>query len=214
MSMIKVEKFEVNPLRENSFVLSDETGEAVLIDPGFFYREEKREVKEYIAGNNLKPIKIANTHCHFDHIMGVEFIRSEFDIPFCAHTDDSFWVEKATEQGNMYGFEMKPVSAIDEFLVEKEYLNFGNSQLEIIHIPGHSPGHVVFYSEKDKFLIAGDVLFYGSIGRTDLPGGDYDTLISSIKSKLFLLPDDTKVYCGHGPETTLGFEKTNNPFLT
>ncbi len=212
--MIKVEKFVVNPLAENSFVLSDETGESVLIDPGFFYREEKREIKEYIADNNLKPVKIINTHCHFDHIMGVEFIRSEFNVLFCAHADDSFWVEKATEQGNMYGFEMKPVASIDEFLVEKEYVNFGNSQLEIIHIPGHSPGHVVFYSKEDNFLIVGDVLFYGSIGRTDLPGGDYATLISNIKSKLFLLPDETKVYCGHGQETTLGFEKTSNPFLS
>ena len=212
--MIKVEKFVVNPLGENSFVLSDETGESIFIDPGFFYREEKREIKEYIADNNLKPVKIANTHCHFDHIMGVEFIRNEYNIPFCAHADDSFWVEKATEQGNMYGFEMKPISPINEFLVEKEYVKFGNSQLEIIHIPGHAPGHVVFYSKEDKILIAGDVLFYGSIGRTDLPGGDYETLISNIKSKLFLLPDDTKVYCGHGPETTLGFEKSSNPFLT
>ncbi len=212
--MIKVEKFVVNPLAENSFVLSDETGESVLIDPGFFYREEKREIKEHIADNNLKPVKIINTHCHFDHIMGVEFIRSEFDIPFCAHSDDSFWVKKATEQGNMYGFDMKPVLPINEFLVEKEFVRFGNSQLEIIHIPGHSPGHVVFYCEQDKFLFAGDVLFYGSIGRTDLPGGDYDTLISNIKKKLFSLPDETKVYCGHGPETTLGFEKTSNPFLS
>ena len=212
--MIKVEKFVVNPLAENSFVLSDETGESIFIDPGFFYREEKREIKEYIADNNLKPVKITNTHCHFDHIMGVEFIRAEFGVPFCAHADDSFWVEKATEQGNMYGFEMSPVAAIDEFLVEKEYVRFGNSKLEIIHIPGHSPGHVVFYSQEDKLLIAGDVLFYGSIGRTDLPGGDYDTLISNIKNKLLALHDDVKVYCGHGQETTIGFEKTTNPFLT
>ena len=212
--MIKVEKFVVNQLAENSFVLSDETGESVFIDPGFFYREEKREIKEYIAKNKLTPVKIANTHCHFDHLMGVEFIRNEYNIPFCAHTNDSFWVEKATEQGNMYGFDMKPVSPINEFLVEKEYIKFGNSQLEIILIPGHSPGHVVFYSKEDKFLIAGDVLFYGSIGRTDLPGGDYITLISNIKEKLFSLPDDTKVYCGHGQETNLGFEKANNPFLT
>ena len=211
--MIKVEKFVVNPLGENSFVLSDETGESVFIDPGFFYREEKREIKEYIENNKFTPVKIANTHCHFDHIMGVELIRNEYNIPFLAHTDDSFWVEKAEEQGKMYGFKMNPVLPINEFLVEKEFLKFGNSQLEIIHIPGHSPGHVVFYSKKDKFLIAGDVLFYGSIGRTDLPGGDYNTLISNIKEKLFILPNDTKVYCGHGQETTIEFEKTNNPFL-
>ena len=212
--MIKIEKFVVNPLSENSFALSDETNECIFIDPGYFYREEKREIKEYIVNSNLNPVKITNTHCHFDHIMGVEFIRDEYKVPFCAHAEDSFWVDKATEQGNMYGFKMPPVSPINEFLVEKEYVRFGNSELEIIHIPGHSPGHVVFYCKEDNFLIAGDVLFYGSIGRTDLPGGNYETLISNIKNKLFLLPDNTKVYCGHGQETTIGFEKNSNPFLT
>lgn len=212
--MIKIEKFVVNPLGENSLVLSDETGECIFIDPGFFYEEEHVEIKDYIATNKLKPVKITNTHCHFDHIMGVEFIRNEYKIPFWAHADDAFWIEKAIDQGKMFGFNMKPVSPIDAFLHENEFIEFGNSKLKIIHVPGHSPGHVVFYSEKDELLIAGDVLFHGSIGRTDLPGGDYDTLISSIKTKLFALPDNTKVYCGHGPETTLGFEKENNPFLS
>lgn len=212
--MIKVEKFVVNPLGENSLVLSDETRECIFIDPGFFYEEEHVEIKDYIATNKLKPVKITNTHCHFDHIMGVEFIRNEYKIPFWAHADDAFWIEKAIDQGKMFGFNMKPVSPIDAFLHENEFIEFGNSKLKIIHVPGHSPGHVVFYSEKDELLIAGDVLFHGSIGRTDLPGGDYDTLISSIKTKLFALPDNTKVYCGHGPETTLGFEKENNPFLS
>lgn len=212
--MIKIKKFVVNPLGENSFVASDETGACIFIDPGFFYEEEHQEVMDYIKSNNLSPVKITNTHCHFDHIMGVEFLRNEFKIPFLAHADDVFWIEKAVYQGNMYGFNMKPVKPVDAFLVEDEFVEFGNSKLKIIHVPGHSPGHVVFYSEPDKKVISGDVLFYGSIGRTDLPGGDYETLISNIKNKLFLLPDDTKVYCGHGTETTLGFEKRNNPFLT
>ncbi len=212
--MIKVEKFVVNPLGENSFIVSDETGECIFIDPGFYYEEEYQEIREYIKENKLTPIKITNTHCHFDHIMGVEFVRDEFGIPFHAHTEDSFWVNRAVEQAEMFGFEMNPVAPIETFLVENEFVEFGNSKLKIIHIPGHSPGHVVFYSEADKILIAGDVLFYGSIGRTDLPGGDYEKLLSNIKNKLFALPDDTKVYCGHGPETTLGFEKRSNPFLT
>jgi glyoxylase-like metal-dependent hydrolase (beta-lactamase superfamily II) len=211
--MITVEKFVVNPLGENSFVLSDETGEAVFIDPGFYFEEEHIEIKTYIENNKLTPVKIINTHCHFDHIMGVEFVRDEFSIPFHAHAEDSFWIEKAVEQGNVYGFEMKPVSPIDNFLKEKDVVEFGNSQLEVIHVPGHSPGHVVFYSKQNEFLIAGDVLFYGSIGRADLPGSDYGTLISNIKNKLFPLPGKTKVYCGHGPETTIEFEKINNPFL-
>jgi glyoxylase-like metal-dependent hydrolase (beta-lactamase superfamily II) len=146
--------------------------------------------------------------------MGVEFVRKEFKIPFYAHAEDSFWVEKATQQAEMFGFEMNSVAPVDYFLVENEFVEFGNSKLQIIHVPGHSPGHVVFYSEPGKILIAGDVLFYGSIGRTDLPGGNYQTLISNIKNKLFKLPDDTTVYCGHGPETKLGFEKRTNPFLT
>jgi glyoxylase-like metal-dependent hydrolase (beta-lactamase superfamily II) len=212
--MIKVEKFVVNPLGENSFIISDETGECVFVDPGFFYDEEHDEVREYIKSNNLTPVRITNTHCHFDHIMGVEFVRNEFKIPFYIHPDDVFWVEKAIDQGKMFGFEMKPVAPPDAFLAENDFVEFGNSKLKIIHVPGHSPGHVVFYSEPDKILIAGDVLFYGSIGRTDLPGGNYETLISNIKSKLFALPDDTKVFCGHGPETTIGFEKRTNPFLT
>lgn len=212
--MLKVEKFVVNPLQENTFVISDETGECIFVDPGFYFDVEHREIKDYISENNLKPVKITNTHCHFDHIMGVEFIRNEYNISFYAHPDDAFWVEKAIEQGQMFGFEMEPVQAPDFFYKENETVKFGNTALEIIHIPGHSPGHVVFYSEKDEIVVGGDVLFYGSIGRTDLPGGDYHTLISGIKRKLFLLPDDTKVYCGHGPETTVGYEKKSNPFLT
>lgn len=211
--MIKVEKFVVNPLGENSFILSDETGECIFVDPGFFYEEEHKEIKVYIKENNLTPVKITNTHCHFDHIMGVEFVRNEYNIPFQAHAEDAFWVEKAIDQGKMFGFEMKPVAPIDNFLSENEIIEFGNSSLEIIHIPGHSPGHIVFYSKPEKILIAGDVLFYGSIGRTDLPGGNHGDLISNIRTKLFKLPNNTKVFCGHGPETTLGFEKNNNPFL-
>lgn len=204
----------VNPLGENSFVLSDETGECIFIDPGFYYEEEHAEVKNYIAENELKPVKITNTHCHFDHIMGVEFVRNTFDVPFYAHPEDAFWIDRAESQGEMFSIEMAPVKAADYLLNEGDVVRFGNTELEVIHVPGHSPGHVVFYSGQEKFLIAGDVLFYGSIGRTDLPGGDHSTLINTIKEKLFKLPDETKVYCGHGPETTLGFEKSSNPFLT
>jgi len=212
--MVEIKKFAVNPLQENTLLISDETGECVFVDPGFYFAVEHDEIKNYISENNLKPVMIANTHCHFDHIMGVEFIRQEYNIPFVAHPDDAFWVKKAIDQGKMFGFDMKPVNPPDSFFSENEKLKFGNTEFDIIHIPGHSPGHVVFYSEKEKILIGGDVLFHGSIGRSDLPGGDQATLISGIKEKLFKLPDETKVYCGHGPETTLGFEKESNPFLT
>jgi glyoxylase-like metal-dependent hydrolase (beta-lactamase superfamily II) len=212
--MLKIEKFVVNPLQENTFVLSDETRACIFIDPGFYFDVEQKEIIDYVKDNKLKPVKITNTHCHFDHIMGVEFIRGQYKIPFYAHPDDAFWVEQAVFQGKMFGFEMEPVQAPDYFFQENEPLKFGNTEFQIIHVPGHSPGHVVFYSEKEGVLIGGDVLFHGSIGRTDLPGGNYETLIAGIKEKLFRLPDETKVYCGHGPETTLGFEKASNPFLT
>jgi glyoxylase-like metal-dependent hydrolase (beta-lactamase superfamily II) len=212
--MIKIEKFVVNQLGENTIVVSDETRECIFIDPGFFFAEEHDEIRNYVAENKLTPVKITNTHCHFDHIMGVEFIRNEYNIPFWAHAEDAFWVDAAEEQAQRFGVQVAAVRPIDKFLEEGENIKFGNTEMEVIHIPGHTPGHVVFYNAEAKVLIAGDVLFYGSIGRTDLPRGNHNDLISNIKNKLFKLPDDTKVYCGHGPETTLGFEKENNPFLT
>lgn len=211
---MKVKKFVVNQLGENTLVLSDESGECVIVDPGFYFAEEHEEIKQYIAENNLNPVKIINTHCHFDHIMGVEFVRDTFNIPFHAHAEDEFWVTRAVDQGKLYGFDIKPIKPIDEYLEENKTVTFGNTQLKVLHIPGHTPGHVVFYNESEKVLVAGDVLFYGSIGRTDLPGGDHETLISNIKNKLLVLPEETTVYCGHGPETTIGFEKNSNPFLT
>lgn len=212
--MLEIRKFIVNPLQENSFVVSDETGKCIFIDPGFYFPEEKNKLKKYISDNNLDPVMIANTHCHFDHIMGVEFLRNEYDIPFLAHREDAIWVENAVEQGEMFGFRIEPVNMPDYFLTVNEPLKFGNSVLQIMHIPGHSPGHVVFYSEDDAVLISGDVLFYGSIGRSDLPGGDHRTLISNIKEKLFSLPAGVKVFCGHGPDTTIDRERSSNPFLT
>jgi hydroxyacylglutathione hydrolase len=212
--MVKVEKFVVNPLQENTYVVSDETGECILVDPGFYFEEEQDEIREYLSNNNLKPVYIANTHCHFDHIMGVEFIRKIYNIPFITHRADAFWVERAVDQGQMFGFDIERVQAPDSYFEEGDELKFGKTSFRIIHIPGHSPGHTVFYFENNNFLIAGDVLFYGSIGRTDLPGGDYQELISNITNKLLQLPEETTVYCGHGPDTTIKNEKAFNPFLT
>lgn len=212
--MLTVKKFVVNPIQENTFLLFDETKECVLIDAGFYYGEEEDEVDYFIERNNLKLLRLINTHCHFDHIMGVEFIRKKYRLDFEAHELESFLVNLAVEQASLFGFEMKPVSPIDKFLDGNEDVCFGNSKLKVIHVPGHSPGHIVFYDEPGGNLFTGDVLFYGSIGRTDLPGGDYPSLISNIKSKLFGLPDHTVVYSGHGPETSIGFERTYNPFLT
>ncbi|MDR2910917.1 MAG: MBL fold metallo-hydrolase [Bacteroidales bacterium] len=213
--MITIKKFVVNPIDENSFVISDSTGECVFIDPGFYYDKELSEISNYITINNLNPVKILSTHCHFDHIMGVEFIREKYKIPFQVHKDDTFLIERAIKQANMFGCKMNPLKPVDSFIEEGDKVSFGNTELEIIHVPGHSPGHLIFYNSDENFIIAGDVLFRGSIGRTDLPGGsgNYNDLISNIKNKMFSLPDETKVYCGHGHETTIGFEKNTNPFF-
>lgn len=211
--MIKVKKFIVNPLQENSYVVYDESTQCIIIDAGFYYQEEFVELEEFLKKNKLIPKKLINTHCHFDHLMGVEYARKKYRIPFEAHEKDSFLLDLATEQSKLFGIEMQHVNKIDKFIQEGEQILFGDSQLDIFYVPGHSPGHIALYSEKDQILFSGDVLFYGSIGRSDLEGGDYNLLISSIKSKLMVLPEDTKVYCGHGPETVIGFEKNNNPFL-
>ncbi|NLB27000.1 MAG: MBL fold metallo-hydrolase [Bacteroidales bacterium] len=212
--MISIKKFTVNPLQENSFVVYDESSECIFVDPGFYFPEEREKVKRYILEHNLKPLFIANTHCHFDHILGVEFVRREYGIDFLTHRDDAFWVEAAIEQGEMFGFQIEAVGEPDAFFGENDLIEFGNSSLRVIHIPGHSPGHVVFYSEADKILLSGDIIFKGSIGRTDLPGGNFNQLVSGIHDKLFTLPADVNILCGHGPSTTIGFEKLSNPFLT
>src|SRR5690554_7664967 len=141
--MLKIEKFVVNPLQENSYVLSDDSGECIFVDPGFHFREECEEVIKYINSNQLNPVLIANTHCHYDHILGVEFLRDYFNIPFLAHPDDAFWVANAIEQGHMFDIAVNPVKSPDAFFQENDTLKFGETEFKIIHVPGHSPGHVV-----------------------------------------------------------------------
>ena len=211
---MKTEVFAFDPLQENTFVLYDEnTGDCAIVDPGCFNDNEFEQLKGFISANELKPVKLINTHCHFDHILGVERCRKEWGLQWEAHPGDSFLVENAPAKGMMFGFPVAPIAPIDVHLNENSVINFGNISLKIIYVPGHSPGSVCLYNEVDKVLIAGDVLFRGSIGRTDLEQGDYDTLISGIKEKLLVLPEDVKVYPGHGPSTTIGGEKAMNPFL-
>jgi hydroxyacylglutathione hydrolase len=211
--MISIKKFTVNPFQENSYVLSDETGECLIVDAGFYFLKEIDEVLNYLQTQNIKPVGLINTHCHFDHLMGVDTLRKKFGVPFECHTEDVFWLPLASAQARSFGIAMPDVSDADHFFTAGQNLNFGNSALQVIHVPGHSPGHVAFYSKEDQFLLAGDILFYKSIGRFDLPGGDYDLLIQSIKDKLLVLPPETTVWCGHGTETSIGFEKLNNPYL-
>ncbi len=212
--MISIKKFTFNPLQENTYILYDETGDCLIVDAGCYFQNEREELSRFISENKLKPVKLVNTHAHFDHILGTTFCRVKYRIPFFMHREDEFLIDRAVAQGDMFGVPFEPVDRPDGWINEGEQIRFGTSSLEVLHVPGHAPGSLVFYCPEQHFLIAGDVLFCGSIGRTDLPKGNYEQLIANIKSKLLVLPEETLVYCGHGPETTIGEEKANNPFLT
>jgi len=211
--MIQVKKFTFNPIQENTYVLYDETGECIIVDAGCFFDYEEQELDNFIQEKQLTPVKLVNTHCHFDHILGINHCRSKYHVPFYAHAEDAFLVDEIVAHGDRFDIPVEPVDAIDHFLNEGDQVRFGQSTLDVIHVPGHAPGHVVLHQPEQQFILAGDVLFYGSIGRTDLPKGNFDQLVGNIRTKLFCLPDETVVYSGHGPETSIGFEKKSNPFL-
>ena len=209
---MKVNKFVFNPLQENTYVLHDETNECVIIDPGCQHEKEKATLTRFISDSGLTPKAILNTHCHFDHVFGNNFLCDEYRAELLTHEGEAANIRRFSASASLFGMTEEPVRAPKRFLYDKMTFRFGNSALEVLHTPGHSPGSVCFYSEADKFLIAGDTLFSGSIGRTDLPGGDYEEIMKSL-ARLMTLPDETKVYCGHGFETTIGFERRHNPFL-
>ncbi|CAG0950974.1 MAG: MBL fold metallo-hydrolase [Bacteroidetes bacterium] len=212
--MIIVEKFSFNPFQENTFILFDETKECVIIDPGCYYTEEEYTLSDFIEKNQLKPVSLLLTHAHIDHVLGCNYILKKYGLLPEMHPAENFNIESVEQIGKMYGIPnasnpQKP----QDYLNENQKFTFGNSILELLFVPGHSPGHLAFVCHAQQFVINGDVLFYESIGRTDLPGGDFDTLIKSIKEKMFALPDEYTVYCGHGPETSIKHEKEFNPFL-
>ncbi len=211
---MKIDVIPQNPWQVNTIILSDETNECVIIDPGCFNDDEKQQIQDFISANGLNPVRLLHTHLHLDHLFGTRFIAETYSIKPEAHPDDEFFIEQTKNYAAQFGvvIEQNPPE-LSNYLNNNDEVKFGNTTLRIIHVPGHSPGGVAFYSESDKILVAGDVLFKDSIGRTDLPGGDLDTLLSNIKSKLFVLPEDTVVYPGHGPSTTIGYEKETNPFL-
>ena len=209
-----VTKFTFNGFGENTFVLHDETKEAVIVDPGCYEREEEEALKNFIQNEGLKPVMLLNTHFHLDHIFGNRFVHETYGLLPLGHEKDMLNFNLAERSAEMYGFrDFKMSPAPERFISEKDELTFGNTTLEIRFTPGHAPGHIVFVHHPSKSVINGDVLFHGSIGRTDLPGGDADTLFNSIRTALYTLPDDYVVYCGHGPETTIGREKASNPFV-
>lgn len=210
---MEVKTFTFNPFYENTFVIYDDSNECVIIDAGCYSEEEQNQLTDFLTENQLKPKYLLNTHCHVDHILGNKYLKSKYDIEFCANQQDVFLLNNAVEHGKMFGFELEQPPKIDKEINEGDIIRFGNSQFDVICVPGHTPGHVAFYSHEDEFVVVGDVLFKGSIGRTDLEGGDYDILMKSIKEKLLTLDDETLVYSGHGGNTTIGIELKNNPFL-
>lgn len=211
--MLTIKHFVNNSYQENTYILSDETGKCVIIDPGMNNSYEQNAFTKYISGNNLQPELLLNTHCHIDHVLGNRFVFDNYGLKPQFHQGELPLLyavpSYAPQQGINYELSPEP----EVFLPETGTISFGNTTLELIFAPGHSPAHLCFYHPESKVLIGGDVLFNGSIGRTDLPGGNFETLISSIRNNLFTLPDDVTVYPGHGPETSIGQEKRFNPFF-
>jgi len=211
--MINVHYFAFGPFQENTYVLWDETKECIILDPGNSNTSENKKLSHFIEEKQLTVKRLILTHAHVDHISGNRYIFDTYGLLPEVHKDDVYFIEKQLPTANMYGIPVEQSPMPVSFINEGDVIKFGNSELNTLHTPGHSPGSISYYSLEDKFIIGGDVLFYGSIGRTDLPLGHHDTLIKSIKEKLFPLGDDMKVYSGHGMPTTIGFERMNNPFL-
>jgi|AntRauTorckE5430_2_1112549.scaffolds.fasta_scaffold12412_2 glyoxylase-like metal-dependent hydrolase (beta-lactamase superfamily II) len=214
--MAEVLKHTFNPFQENTYIVYDDTSECIIFDPGCFSDEEKATIKKTIEKHDLKPVRLINTHCHIDHVLGNQFIMDTYGLELEMHKGEIPVLEAAPQSAIMFGLPVPPgdfAGKPGRFIEAGEDITFGNTTLKSLFTPGHSPASLSFFCAADRFLIAGDVLFFGSIGRTDLSGGDFDTLIRSIQSELFPLGDDVTVYPGHGPETNIGYEKQHNPFL-
>jgi len=210
--MLSIQTFTFNGFSENTFVVFDETNEGVIIDPGCYSPEEQKELTAFIETHHVRIKFILNTHCHIDHVLGNNFAKDKYKAPLLLHKIEDAQLRAVKNYAPVYGFEGYREAEPDQFIDEKNIIAFGKTEWQIFFLPGHSPGHIGFYDAKEKKLFSGDVLFQHSIGRTDLPGGNFDTLIKSIHQNLFTLPDEVVVYCGHGPTTTIGEEKIANPF--
>lgn len=211
--MLTVKSYTFNPVQENTYVLYNENKECCIIDPGCYFSEERHQLKTDIEKTGLKPVLLLNTHCHLDHIFGNKFVHDAWGLDLHLHEKEKRVLDAGPASGLRFQLPFENYEGPLIFIKGAEDILLGEEKLEVFFTPGHSPGSISFYHEAGEFVIGGDVLFSGSIGRTDLPGGDYDTLINSIQTKLFTLPDNTKVYSGHGPVTTIGLEKMNNPYV-
>jgi hydroxyacylglutathione hydrolase len=211
--MLYLKSFCFNPFQQNTYLLYDNERTAFIIDPGNYTSSENTLLKNFIEEKQLKLTRLLLTHAHIDHILGNKFIFENYGLLPEAHEEEVFFIDRLTQTGSMYGVPCEPSPFPEKFIVPGDKISLGTYEFETIFTPGHSPGSISFYNKENKILISGDVLFQNSIGRTDLPKGDHQTLINSIKEKLFCLPDDVKVFSGHGLSTTIGYERENNPFL-
>jgi len=211
--MLQIQSFIFSPIQENTYILYNELKECIIIDPGSYFDEEKDAMKTFIEQKQLVPKMLLNTHSHLDHVFGNKFIAETYGLKLQLHEKEKAVLEFAPVSGLKYNMPFDNYTGELIFLKEGDKIILGTDELEIFETPGHSPGHIIFYCRKQNFVISGDVLFQRSVGRTDLPGGNHQTLLNSINKKLLVLPDETKVYSGHGAVTTIGEEKKYNPFL-
>ena len=212
--MFQIKVFTFNPIQENTYLLYNEYNECIIIDPGCYFDSEKEELKSFINLNKLQPKFLLNTHCHLDHVFGNKFIAEEYKVTLKTHPLEKTILEMAPTSGLMFNLPFDNYQGEVNYLEEGDFVSLRDDKLEVILVPGHSPGSICFYCEKQHFLIGGDVLFLNSIGRTDLPYGNHEDLLRNIKTKLFQLPENVKVYPGHGPETNIGDEMKGNPYLS
>jgi hydroxyacylglutathione hydrolase len=211
--MIQVKKFILNPFQENTYIVFDETGETIIVDAGCYSQSDFDEVKWFVDSNDLTVKYLILTHGHIDHILGVDHLREIYRTKCLAHADDLPLIEISPKHGLMFGIKFEKAPKIDEFIKDSDTILFGKSSFEVIHTPGHSLGGICLFFSDEEILFTGDTLFNGSIGRTDLMGGNYETLIQSITKRILPLGDDVVVYPGHGDPTKIGSERKNNPFL-
>ena len=211
--MVHIETLTFNSFQVNTYLVWDDTGNCLVVDPAFHSGEERHAFDRNLSSKGLLLKGQANTHCHVDHLLGVKHIQDQYGLKFRAHGEEAGQLQRAPLMGEVFGLQLDPIGAIEETIGDGELVAIGDHLLKALHVPGHSPGSLAFYSEEGGFVITGDALFQSSIGRTDLPGGDFDQLIQSIRSRLLSLPPETVVYPGHGPASTIGAEQTGNPFL-
>jgi hydroxyacylglutathione hydrolase len=208
---LNIHSFQFNSFQENTFLVWDEDNSCLIFDPGCYSKQEQRELLDFIEKNDLNPVALLNTHAHIDHVLGNSFLMKTFDLDYYLHIQETKTLKSVGSYAPLYGFEGYDASPEPTKLLEhNQTIEIGKMKIKVFYTPGHSPGHVVFYFQEDNFVVNGDVLFHGSFGRVDLPGGNLETLKKSIYETMFNLPDKTVVYCGHGPETTIGREKQFN----